>query len=104
MAFAETYFLVFVKLLIFNDKKRKSNIRHANKIKKIKAEEWHINRKFQEASLAFQNNSSQENLSTLNVLKEKIEQMYDKKAEGIIIRSRARWYEHREKILNIFLI
>ena len=74
------------------------------KVKKIKAEEWKINREFQEVSLAFQNNPSQENLSTLNVLKKKIEQMYDKKVEGIIIRSRARWYEHREKNLNIFLI
>jgi len=26
-----------------------------------------------------------------------MEQLYDKKVEGIIIRSRARWYEHGEK-------
>ena len=25
-----------------------------------------------------------------------MEQMYDKKVEGIIVRSRARWYEHGE--------
>ena len=73
-----------------------------NKIKKIKAEEWQINREFQEASLAFQNNPSQENLSTLNTLKEKIEHMYDKKVEGIIIRSRARWYQHGEKNSKYF--
>jgi len=31
--------------------------------------------------------------------------MYDKKVEGIIVRSRARWYEHGElEILNISLI
>ena len=33
-----------------------------------------------------------------------MEQMYDKKVEGIIIRSRARWYEHGEKNQNISLI
>ena len=55
-----------------------------------KLEEWQLNREFQEASFVFQNNPSQENLSTLNVLKEKMEQMYDKKVEGIIIRSRVR--------------
>ena len=59
-----------------------------------KAEEWQLNREFQEASSVFQKNPSQENLSTLNVLKEKMEQMYEKKVEGIIVRSRARWYEH----------
>ena len=52
--------------------------------------------------MVFQNNPSQENLSTLNVLKEKMEQMYDKKVEGIIIRSRARWYEHSEKNSKYF--
>ena len=68
------------------------------------AEEWQLNREFQEASSVFQKNASQENISTLNVLKEKMEQMYDKKVEGIIIRSRARWYEHADKkILNVFL-
>ena len=67
-----------------------------------KLEEWQLNREFQEASFVFQNNPSQENLSTLNVLKEKMEQMYDKKVEGIIIRSRARWYKHGEKNSKYF--
>ena len=61
-----------------------------------------MNREFQEASLVFQKNPSQENLSTLNVLKERMEQMYDKKVEGIIVRSRARWYEHGEKNSKYF--
>ena len=67
-----------------------------------KAEEWQLNREFQEASSVFQKNPSQENLSTLNVLKEKMEQMYEKKVEGIIVRSRARWYEHGEKNSKYF--
>ena len=58
-----------------------------SKSRQKKLEEWQLNKEFQEASFVFQNNPSQENLSTLNVLKEKMEQMYDKKVEGIIIRS-----------------
>jgi len=73
-----------------------------NKSKQSKAEEWQLNRELQDASLVFQNNPSQENLSTLNVLKEKMEQMYDKKVEGIIVRSRARWNEHGEKNSKYF--
>lgn len=45
-----------------------------------------INNEFQEASSVFQKNPSQENLSTLNVLKEKMEQVHEKKVEGIIVR------------------
>ena len=73
-----------------------------SKSRQRKLEEWQLNREFQEASFVFQNNPSQENLSTLNVLKEKMEQMYDKKVEGIIIRSRAKWYEHGEKNSKYF--
>jgi len=43
-----------------------------SKSKHRKAEEWQLNREeIKEASIVFQNNPSQENLSTLNVLKEK---------------------------------
>ena len=42
-------------------------------------------------------------LSVLNVLKEKMEHLYEKKAEGKIIRSRARWHEHGEKNSKYFL-
>ena len=31
-----------------------------------------------------------------------LERFYDKKTEGIILRSRARWHEHGEKVTNIF--
>ena len=31
-----------------------------------------------------------------------MKQMYDKKVEGIIVRSRARWYEHGEKNSKYF--
>ena len=42
-----------------------------NKCNLRKAEEQRLNKEFQGASLAFQNNPSQDNLSALNVLKEK---------------------------------
>lgn len=61
------------------------------------AEEWQLNRELLEAFSAFQNNLSQENFSNLNILKGKMEQTYDKKVEGKIVKSRARWYEHGEK-------
>ena len=36
-------------------------------------------------------------------MKEKLEHVYEKKVEGIIIRSRARWHEHGEKNSKYFL-
>lgn len=64
-----------------------------------------MNRDVPEASSVFQKNPSQENLSTLSVLKEKMEQMCDKKVKGIIVRSRARRHEHGEKNYKyVFLI
>jgi len=86
------------------DVKKYSRQYSMSESKQRKAEEWQLNRELQEASLVFQNNPSQENLSTLNVLKEKMEQMYEKKVGGIIVTSRVWWYEHGEKILNISLI
>jgi len=32
-----------------------------------------------------------------------LERFYDKKTEVIIVPSRARWHEHGEKVLSIFL-
>ena len=36
-------------------------------------------------------------------VKSDLEALYDKKVEGIIIRSRARWHEHGEKNSKYFL-
>ena len=65
-----------------------------NKCKQQKIEEQQLNNQFQEATSAYQDSPTQENLSALNVLKEKMEQLYEKKVEGIIVRSRARWHEY----------
>ena len=61
-----------------------------------KAEEWQLNREFQEASSVFQKNPSQENLSTLNVLKEKMEQMYEKKFGFINGVDNVNWPPYRD--------
>ena len=50
-----------------------------NKCKQRQLEEQYLNRQFQEATAAYQNCPSQENLSILNVLKEKMEHLYEKK-------------------------
>ena len=74
-----------------------------NKYKLQNLEEQQLNRQFQEATTTYQNCPTQENLSALNVLKEKLEHLYDKKVEGIIIRSRARWHEYRVRNSKYFL-
>jgi len=71
-----------------------------NKCKEKKADEQMLNKEFQEAHSIFENN--QENLATLNVLRERTEKLYEEKVEGIIVRSRARWYEHGEKNSKYF--
>jgi hypothetical protein len=59
--------------------------------------QFQTNKQFQEAASTYQNSPNQDNLSALSVLKEKMEQLYEKKVEGIIVRSRARWHEDEEK-------
>jgi len=61
------------------------------------------NEQLQNAHLVFQNDPSEENLVALNVLKERMDKMYEEEVEGIIIRSRARWHEHGEKNSRYFL-
>ena len=73
-----------------------------NKCKQRKAEGQLLNKELQDALSIFQNNPSQENLANLNALKEQMEKLYEKKVEGIIVRSRARWHEHGEKNSKYF--
>ena len=53
------------------------------------------NKEFQEACSFFF--SSQENLATLNVLREPFEKLYEEPVEGELVRSRALWHEQGEK-------
>ena len=73
-----------------------------NKCKEKKLEEQMLNKEFREAYLIFENNPSQENQTTLSVLRERIEKLYEENVEGIIVRSRARWLEHGEKNSKYF--
>ena len=72
------------------------------KSKQRRLDEEQLHREFHEASLSFQNDPSQENLAKLNVLKERTEKFYEKKVEGIIVRSRARWHEYGERNSKYF--
>ena len=73
-----------------------------NKKKQRRREEQQLNEQFQNAHLVFQNDQSEENLVTLNVLKERMDKIYEEEVEGITVRSRARWHEHREKNSRYF--
>ena len=68
-----------------------------NKCRQRKEKEKLLNIEHHEAYVSYQNSPSQENLTALNVMKEKLEKLYEEKFEGIIVRSRARWHEHGEK-------
>ena len=83
--------------------KKHSRKYSTNSYKQRKAEEQLLNKDFQDAFLISQNDPSQENLATLNLLKERTEKYYEEKVEGINVRSRARWHEHGERNSKYFL-
>ena len=56
-----------------------------------------LNKEFQEACLIFEEIPSQENLATLNVLRERLEKLYEEKVKGELVRSRALWHDQGEK-------
>ena len=60
-------------------------------------EEQMLNKEFQEVYPIFDKIPSHENLATLNVLRERIEKLYEEKVKGILVRFRALWHEHGEK-------
>lgn len=51
-----------------------------NKCKQQKIEEQQLNNQFHQATLVYQQSPTQENLAALNVLKETMEQLYEKKS------------------------
>ena len=68
-----------------------------NKNKQRRREEQQLNEQFQNAHLVFQNDPSEENLVTLNVLEERMDNIYEEEVEGIIVRSRARTRTRRKE-------
>ena len=65
-------------------------------------EEERMQKKCQDAQVNFEKNPCVETRKVLEGCKINLERFYDKKTEGIILRSRARWYEHGEKVISIF--
>ena len=56
-----------------------------------------MQKKYQDAQAYFEQNPCVETRKVLEECKMELERFYDKKTEGIIVRSRARWHEHGEK-------
>ena len=87
----------------------KYNIRsHAIKFSKIKSQqnkekETQLENDYSEAARKFEDDPSEDNKSRLYEVKEKLEQSYDEKIKGVIIRARARWHEYGEKSSKYFL-
>ena len=65
--------------------------------------EEELNSKYQDALNRFQQNPSNDTKQEVEKPKSELEALYDQKAEGIIVRSRARWHEHGEKNSKCFL-
>ena len=66
-------------------------------------EEEMMQKKYQDAQAKFEQNPCVETRKVLEECKMGLERFYDKKTEGIIVRSRARWHEHGEKSNKYFL-
>ena len=87
----------------------KYNIRsHAINFSKIKSQqikekETQLENDYSEAARKFEDDPSEDNKSRLCEVKEKLEQSYDEKIKGVIIRARARWHEYGEKSSKYFL-
>ena len=87
----------------------KYNIRmHAIRFSKEKAKQRNENEKllqndYEKATRIYENDPSDINRARVEEIKGKLEMMYNKKTEGIIIRARARWHEHGEKSSKYFL-
>ena len=79
-------------------------IQHSKKKSKvIKEREMNLQNKYNKAKQRFEKDSNDANSTLLWVVQEELETFYEKKVEGIIIRSRARWYEHGERSSKYFL-
>ena len=87
----------------------KYNIRmHAIRYSKEKAKQRNhkermIQQEYEEATRSFGKDPSDNNRYLLNEIKEKLELLYEEKTNGIIVRAKARWHEHRERSTKYFL-
>ena len=74
-----------------------------NRSKERKAVETKLQNDYFNANKDFESDPNELNKTRLNELKEKLELYYDEKTRGVIIRARARWYEHGERSSKYFL-
>ena len=58
---------------------------------------------YTQASKLYESDPGDSNANLFHAAKEKLELFYQEKTKGIIIRARARWYEHGEKSTKYFL-
>ena len=68
-----------------------------------KEKETNLQEEFAKAKQLFDSDPNATNANALNSAKEKLELLYEEKLQGIIIRARARWWEHGEKSTKYFL-
>jgi len=68
-----------------------------------KEKEMNLQTEFSKAKQLFDSDPNATNVNALNSAKEKLELLYEEKVQGIIIRARARWWEHGEKSTKYFL-
>ena len=80
------------------------SMQYSKELARIKREkEQSLQKKLQAAQIQFQQNQCEEFEKILDECKTEIEKFYDEKANGLIVRSRARWHEHGEKSTKYFL-
>ena len=79
-------------------------IQHSKrKAMKRKEIEMNLQKELAKAKQLFDSDPNSDSANALNSAKENIELLYDEKLQGIIIRARARWWEHGEKSTKYFL-
>ena len=79
-------------------------INYSKEVAKTKRDrEEKLQRKLQIAQAQFQQTSCEEVEKILDVCKADLENFYEEKANGLIIRARARWHEYDEKSTKYFL-
>ena len=79
-------------------------IQHSKrKAMKRKEIEMNLQKELAKAKQLFDSDPNSDSANALNSAKENLELLYDEKLQGIIIRARARWWEHGEKSTKYFL-
>ena len=77
---------------------------YSNELARTKREKKEsLQKKIQAAQIQLRQNPCEEFAEKiLDKCKAELEKNFDEKANGLIVRSRARWHEHGEKVQSIF--